>query len=79
MDNVVVENNRHAFDAELSANKPTAVKWLPKDKESIFKMFGSGTYIKGVAVLHMLEHVLTESVFQKGIRQYLKKQLKNLI
>ncbi|XP_057331891.1 leucyl-cystinyl aminopeptidase-like [Microplitis mediator] len=72
MDNVVIENNNHAFDAESSSN-PIVVKWLPEDDESIVQMFGTGTYMKGVAVLHMLENVLTESVFQTGIRKYLKK------
>ncbi|XP_044579221.1 aminopeptidase N-like [Cotesia glomerata] len=71
MDYTVIIFMNGAFDTEDSENaKP--IKWIPRNKIEYDKIFSSTTYQKGAAVLHMLEHVLTKEVFQKGIVGYLK-------
>jgi puromycin-sensitive aminopeptidase len=44
-----------------------------KDPSEIREIFDHITYNKGAAVNRMLEHFLSEEVFQKGLRIYLKK------
>lgn len=67
--------NSGSFSAEASTGEySTPIKWNPTDKTMIDKTFSSVTYSKGSAILHMMEHILGEEIFRKGIQCYLKKQ-----
>ncbi|KAK0087361.1 hypothetical protein PV326_005218, partial [Microctonus aethiopoides] len=66
--------NDGSFSAEaLTGEYSTPIKWNPTDKTMIDKTFSSVTYSKGSAILHMMEHILGEELFRKGIQCYLKK------
>lgn len=73
MDFLAVTFINDAFDTESSEiAKP--IKWMPRDKIALDDIFSAVTYHKGAAFVYMLEHVLTEEVFQKGIQKYFKEQ-----
>lgn len=75
MDYFVIEDvNHESYDAETVIPEVKPIKWSPHEKISLRRIFNPVTYRKGAAVIHMLEHILTEDVFRKGLQRYLKAQ-----
>ncbi|XP_014296890.1 aminopeptidase N-like [Microplitis demolitor] len=73
MDYFVIEDvNHESYDAETVIPEVKPIKWSPHEKISLRRIFNPVTYRKGAAVIHMLEHILTEDVFRKGLQRYLK-------
>ncbi|KAK0167904.1 hypothetical protein PV327_001759 [Microctonus hyperodae] len=65
--------NGESFSEASTGELSTPIKWNPTDKTMIDKTFSSVTYSKGSAILHMMEHIIGEEIFRKGIQRYLKK------
>ncbi|XP_074096466.1 thyrotropin-releasing hormone-degrading ectoenzyme-like isoform X3 [Cotesia typhae] len=65
--------NRISFVAELKIRYPLPIKWNPKSPIDISMIFNGVTYRKGAAILYMLENILSEKIFQDGVRKYLKR------
>ncbi|KAJ8664406.1 hypothetical protein QAD02_006068 [Eretmocerus hayati] len=60
----------------LAVDKPTGYP-LNRDVETpeeIESIFGSITYDKGAAIFRMMQHFLTEPVFQRGLQNYIAKK-----
>ncbi|KAK4883355.1 hypothetical protein RN001_006674 [Aquatica leii] len=59
------------FQDDMKLNAQTLTQ-NAKTPTEIFLLFGSISYKKGGAVLHMVENVLTTSVFQQGLEYYVR-------
>ncbi|KAH0560346.1 hypothetical protein KQX54_003721 [Cotesia glomerata] len=73
MDHFVIENVNHdSYDSESYLPQAKPIKWTPPGKIALRMVFNPVTYRKGAAVIHMLEHILTEEVFREGLQRYFK-------
>ncbi|XP_011304326.1 aminopeptidase N-like [Fopius arisanus] len=73
-----VRPNLHTIDkfvvdgsAYYSGPRNIPVRWMPNSPKELPKLF-SKPYIKGVAIVRMLEHMVTKEVFHSGIKNYLR-------
>ncbi|CAD6242385.1 GSCOCG00009475001-RA-CDS [Cotesia congregata] len=73
MDHFVIESVNHdSYDSESYLPQAKPIKWTPPGKIALRMVFNPVTYRKGAAVIHMLEHILTEEVFREGLQRYFK-------
>lgn len=68
----ILQSSAFTMDATTHYNY---LNWNPKSPIEIKSQFSTMTYHKGAVVMHMLNNILTEEVFQEGVRKYLKDQL----
>ncbi|XP_059917020.1 alanyl (membrane) aminopeptidase-like b [Gadus macrocephalus] len=70
-----MRQRQNAFEVDaLNSSYPLSSPAVDiQDPGQIDEMFSSISYLKGGAVLRMLEDFMTESSFQKGIKMYLKE------
>ncbi|KAG8041241.1 hypothetical protein G9C98_002229 [Cotesia typhae] len=73
MDHFVIEIvNRDSYNSESYLSQAKPIKWNPRGKIALRIVFNPVTYRKGAAVIHMLEHILTEEIFREGLQRYFK-------
>ncbi|XP_011497942.1 PREDICTED: aminopeptidase N-like [Ceratosolen solmsi marchali] len=66
-----IQNNAFDFDSNLSTHPLNQDVESPSEINAIFDRI---SYEKGGAVIRMMQHFLTETVFQKGLQNYLTKK-----
>ncbi|XP_067885976.1 aminopeptidase Q-like [Heterodontus francisci] len=59
-------------DSQLPSQSLTMKKDDVKTPGEILQMFNPITYLKGASIIHMVSNFMTEELFVKGIRSYLK-------
>lgn len=67
-----LESTQHAMEQD-SLSSARKIQEPIKSHHDIFNAFDSITYIKGAAVIDMFEDYITPHLFQKGVRNYLKR------
>ncbi|XP_057331893.1 aminopeptidase N-like [Microplitis mediator] len=65
----ILQSSAFTMDATTHYNY---LNWNPKSPIEIKSQFSTMTYHKGSVIMHMLNNILTEEVFQEGVRKYLK-------
>ncbi|XP_048382972.1 aminopeptidase Q-like isoform X2 [Stegostoma tigrinum] len=64
---LVFQSERHVPSHSLSMKKEDIQTF-----DKIMEMFSDITYIKGASIIHMISNFMTEELFAKGLRSYLK-------
>ena len=67
-----LEDTQMAMEAD-SLSSARKIQEPIQSHHDIYNAFDSITYVKGAAVIDMFENYITPAVFQKGVRNYLRK------
>ncbi|KAJ8664402.1 hypothetical protein QAD02_006064 [Eretmocerus hayati] len=73
MDNFVVTSILHELFRDDN-DQESAVSNSVETPEQIMSQFGDIAYVKGAAIVRMMQHFLTESIFQRGLQNYINKK-----